>query len=245
MLLLLHLALPLGVLALSLILVEVNGWDVALSDRYFDAATDTFPMRHDVVFDLLLHDAANWVLRGVALATVLLLIASFFLRRLVIWRRALVYLLVSTGISIGSVALLKQHTTPACPWSVERYGGTVPHYAFTDLRFVSKTEAGRCWPGGHAAGGFSLLALYYVVRVRRPRTASVVLLFAFVFGCGLAWSQVVRGAHFLSHNLWSLAICWTTATILAWSMGVRPKDGYGESGTRRTRPPMREKCCAP
>jgi membrane-associated PAP2 superfamily phosphatase len=218
-----QLALPLAVLAVTLVLVELNGWDVALSDRYFDAATGIFPLRNDAVFKRLLHDAANWVVRGVALAAVLLLVASFFLSMLITWRRTLVYLLLSMGISIGSVALLKLHTTPACPWSVERYGGTAPHYGTANLRFVPMGEAGRCWPSGHAAGGFSLLALYYAARARRSRVAPVALLLSFAFGCTLSWSQIARGAHFLSHNLWSLSICWTTATILAWYMGIRPE----------------------
>jgi len=221
--LLLHLALPLGVLTAFLVLVEANGWDVALSDKYFDAATGTFPLRNDALFNGLLHDAANWVPRGTALAVLLLLAASFFRPKLAAWRRVLVYALLSMGISLGGVALLKQHTTPACPWSVERYGGTAPHIAMADLRFVSKAEAGRCWPSGHAAGGFSLLAFYYVVRVRRLRVAPAVLLLALAFGCVLSWSQIARGAHFLSHNLCSLAICWTTATLLAWSLEIRPE----------------------
>jgi len=39
-----------------------------------------------------------------------------------------------------------------------------------------------------------------------------------VFGIG----QELRGAHFLSHDLWSLAIAWTSASLLYYGFFLRP-----------------------
>jgi membrane-associated PAP2 superfamily phosphatase len=68
----------------------------------------------------------------------------------------------------------------------------------------------QCFPGGHSSSGFALLALYFALRDRRPRAARWFLGGALAVGTLFAFGQEARGAHFLSHDLWSLGIAWFT-----------------------------------
>ncbi|MGL4693355.1 MAG: phosphatase PAP2 family protein, partial [Stenotrophomonas maltophilia] len=70
---------------------------------------------------------------------------------------------------------------------------------------------GVCFPGGHSSAGFAWVSLYFVALMMRPawrwRGLAVGLLAGGLFGV----SQQLRGAHFLSHDLWTLATCWAVS----------------------------------
>src|SRR5690606_16500174 len=78
----------------------------------------------------------------------------------------------------------------------------------------SPAGPGLCWPGGHASGGFALAAAYFVLRDSRPHSARWMLAIGLLFGCVMSIVQMVRGAHFLSHNLWSLWLVWATCFVI-------------------------------
>lgn len=106
-------------------------------------------------------------------------------------------------IAHGAMATLKQVTGVHCPWDLVRYGGSA----------LPGDAGGACFPAGHAAGGYAWVALAFVPATRAGRRAGlgVGLAAGLVFGI----DQQLRGAHFLSHDLWSAALCWTVALIVA------------------------------
>ena len=64
------------------------------------------------------------------------------------------------------------------------------------------------FPGGHASSGFALLVGYFIYRTTRPKRAYFFLLAALILGFAMGWAQMMRGAHFLSHTLWTGWIIW-------------------------------------
>ncbi|MGH8447380.1 MAG: phosphatase PAP2 family protein, partial [Solimonas sp.] len=116
------------------------------------------------------------------------------------------------GLATGSVGLLKHTTNKDCPWSLERYGGDQPYVLLGEAPPEDK-KPGHCFPGGHSSGAFGFFGLYFLMVRRRPawarRTLAGVLFLGFVF----AATQWVRGAHFVSHDLWSAAIGWLAAAL--------------------------------
>ena len=52
---------------------------------------------------------------------------------------------------------------------------------------------------------------YFVLRDRAPRAARIWLAAALAAGLVLGVSQQMRGAHFMSHTLWTAWLCWTVA----------------------------------
>jgi len=58
---------------------------------------------------------------------------------------------------------LKSHTGVYCPVETTPYGGPqAPREWFEHFRWIGDAGDVRCWPGGHASSGFTLLALYFV-----------------------------------------------------------------------------------
>jgi membrane-associated PAP2 superfamily phosphatase len=116
-------------------------------------------------------------------------------------------------LAIVVVALLKGISRTSCPWDLAAFGGTAQHVSHW-LWWVSDGGPGHCFPGGHASTAFAFLPLAWWRQRVQPLTAwrwaAVIVL------CGLLLGlvQQVRGAHFLSHNLWTGWLCWATA----WGM---------------------------
>ncbi len=99
------------------------------------------------------------------------------------------------------------------PWDLAEFGGDRPYVALFADRPDLLPRA-QCFPGAHSSSGFALVCFYFVFRDRSRRAARWALLAA-----GLVWAvfslgQQARGAHFLSHDLASLAIVWFVQLLL-------------------------------
>ena len=51
-------------------------------------------------------------------------------------------------------------------------------------------------------------------RESKPKWARLILLFSLVMGAVMSAVQMARGAHFLSHNLWSVWLVWATCFVI-------------------------------
>jgi membrane-associated PAP2 superfamily phosphatase len=72
----------------------------------------------------------------------------------------------------------------------------------------------RCFPSAHASSGYSLLALYFLWLERSRRRARLGLLAGIGMGLLFGIAQQARGAHFLSHDVWSAMMVWLTCLTL-------------------------------
>ncbi|MDH4608722.1 phosphatase PAP2 family protein [Pseudomonas sp. BN102] len=211
--------LPLLVMAL-LLLVDVPRLDFALANLFYDPQTG-FIGRHSAFLEDVLHDRAKQAVILLGVLAVVGFVASLLPTRLRPLRRPLGYLVLALGVSTAIVMPLKAVTAVQCPWSLAEFGGVEPyspllgHHAFVD-------KPGRCWPGGHASAGFSLLALYFVLRDRRPRLAKVALVGALALGGLFSLGRMMQGAHFLSHNLWTLLFDWMISLVCYRLVLYRP-----------------------
>jgi membrane-associated PAP2 superfamily phosphatase len=126
------------------------------------------------------------------------------------WRTPLACLLVSTLLATAVVAWIKSWSNMDCPWDIARYGGSRPYVGLLSLRPAGLPRAA-CFPAGHASAGYAWTALYFFFLSTRPQWRWVGLTFGIALGLLFGLTQQLRGAHFLSHDLWAAAICWTSA----------------------------------
>lgn len=201
-------ALPAAIL-LSLVLNPPHELDAALARVVW--ANGAFPFQDEETL-LVIHRYAALVPALIAACALKELARPFFprflsepsaLERAETGRYG--YLLAAMLCCIATVWWLKGTTGVYCPWSTEGFGGSVPLASPT---FSLSFRSGKCWPGGFAGTGFCMFALYFAFRDRHPDLARAGLAFALAFGGFCSAVQMIRGAHFLSHNLATLCIDW-------------------------------------
>ena len=84
--------------------------------------------------------------------------------------------------------------------------------------------AGNCFPAGHASGGLWLISLCVFWLPAEPKKAIPAGVAGLAVGLTMGISQQLRGAHFLSHTLWS--IWFAAALILVLYLALhRAKEG--------------------
>jgi membrane-associated PAP2 superfamily phosphatase len=207
-----HVMLIPGLLVAVALTLHPLGLDERISGWFFDAQSAGFPARAWPALELLGHRLAKSAL----LALWLVLLATACTAQAVGWLRGRRGLLWTTVIAMAVgpllVVLLKGINSHHCPWDLKQFGGIADYAADW---FVPAADAGRCFPSGHAAGGFSLLALYFAGLASGQRAlARVGLTAALATGALFSVIRITQGAHFLSHNLWSAAITWSAAAIV-------------------------------
>lgn len=131
-------------------------------------------------------------------------------------RRDFLYIVVSFAIITGMIHFFKSHTSIYCPVETTLYGGTMEKREwFENFSLFHEAGAGRCWPGGHASGGFTMVALYFVARRHQWRHARAILYASMVLGAIYGTTRVLQGWHFMSHTFWAGVIVWIGALLTA------------------------------
>lgn len=127
-----------------------------------------------------------------------------------------------------AVSTLKSFSGASCPWDMADFGGVARHagQGLSQWLYLAQGDggSGRCFPAGHASAGFAFVGGYFAFRDTHPALARGWLAAAVAGGLVLGVAQQLRGAHFMSHTLWSLWVCW----CVAWAMDIaaRRVPGY-------------------
>lgn len=214
---------PLLITVVALLLLLL--WDASGGDLWAARVFGTpfgFPWRENVWLAKLMHQG------GKTLSWALVMALALAVRWPVGPLRALtrggrVQLVLSVLAGVGAIALLKHVNHTSCPWDVQAFGGSaayVSHWAWG----VRDGGPGGCFPAGHASAAFAFLGGWFVLRRHAPRAAALWLAGVLFAGLLLGIGQQMRGAHYMSHTLWTGWICWVVgwmADLLARALAAR------------------------
>lgn len=223
----LGLAATLILLAGTFALFQFTNLDISLQDHCYDFNQHRWLVEKQDTLPRILFYTGPKVVLGVASGILLL-----WLLLPVRWRpkplrqfqlpwphRRLWFVLLCIAIIPATIGLMKRRSDLYCPWSVDRYGGDRPHLHFFDpLPANYPPDCGKCFPAGHASGGFALLGLYYLGESRRGRWLGLTI--GMLAGWTMGIYQMLKGAHFLSHTMVTMLIAAAIAQALAWVMKV-------------------------
>lgn len=201
-----------GVLILSGILIlwigSYSDIDLTLADAMFDRASGTFPWRHAWLAERFNHGILKTILQ--ILGVIVVALAAWdWARPRPNWdapRRTGMRVLALSAILVPTcISVLKHFSDSHCPWDLQRYGGSEPYVRLLEM-LPAGVAPGQCLPGGHASSALWLLGLAVFWLPHRPRMAAAVGGAMLMFGLAVGWMQQLRGAHFLTHTLWSIWI---------------------------------------
>jgi len=214
--------LPVGVWALALGLAALLSWDASGLDlwvmrRLGDAAG--FAWRDAWFTTQLVHKGGRLLSFGlVAFILLVNLRPAQLLPRLT--RRERLGWLLTTLLCLAVVALIKRVSLTSCPWDLAEFGGTA-HYISHWALGLSDGGGGHCFPSGHASAAFAFLCGGWALARAYPRLARAWLAAVIVLGIVYGTGQMLRGAHYPSHTMWTAWICWAVTVAAGAIAPVR------------------------
>jgi membrane-associated PAP2 superfamily phosphatase len=199
---------------------EASGLDLPLA-RLVASGGQGFSGRDSWIAGVLLHDgmrhlafaAGAWLLAGVWWPTGVL-------RRLS--RDARIQWLASLVLGVALVNLLKHTSHTSCPWDLAEFGGASTYVQHWIWRRADGGP-GHCFPAGHASAAFAFVGGFFVLRPLSARLAARCLGLVLALGLALGLVQQFRGAHFMSHTLWTAWLCW----VAAWGVDAVARVAQG------------------
>ncbi|WP_051961867.1 phosphatase PAP2 family protein [Methylobacter sp. BBA5.1] len=211
---LVHFIIPLLLFVLVLAVLEYFHVDLWVAGHFYNAGLHQWPHKESWLTENVLHVGGRYFTYLLAVAVALCWLISLradsaFFR----YRRHLLFLLISGISGPLIIVLLKNHTHIYCPWSLELFGGDKPYVRLFDYA-GGNLEVGHCFPAAHAGAGFTFLNLYFFLLLVKPDYKFYGLCFGLVLGMVYGIAQQMRGAHFLTHDLFALAVCWFSSFVL-------------------------------
>jgi membrane-associated PAP2 superfamily phosphatase len=199
-----------AVFVVAVLVIEQTHFDLRFADWLYRLEGGQWALKHNFITSVVLHDAAQNLSRSIALVLLLLAVSSHFHQRLAPYTKGfwLLFAVLATAASIVGIAKALTHVD--CPWGLQRYGGQYPYLSIY-ASLPDTVVHGNCFPAGHASGGYGLVALYFFFLYYNPQWKWYGLAIGLGMGMVYGFVQQLRGAHFISHDLWTLAICWLVA----------------------------------
>ena len=208
-----------GLLAAVVLAFEITNLDLWVQDRLFDFERQTWLIdKKEPVGKWLFYTGPKLV---IVLIGIGMLAAATLPHR---WLRHLPGVLRSrhnTTVVFLSLALTpaligwgKAVTNMFCPSEIQRYGGAAKYVRLFETYPVGEKpeQQGRCFPAGHASGGFALFALAGLASNRRGQLLGVAT--GLAVGSLMGFYQMAKGAHYLSHTLITALIAWVVFLTL-------------------------------
>lgn len=197
-----HCLVPTLITGVVFIILRRFNLDEKLALVFFNGTQ--WPFKDDWLLNHVIHNGGH----KFALAAYGALVLVFIYRLL---RRypsaALAYAITSITLSVLAVNLAKHLLHFPCPWDAFNDLGQLTPYAWLPQ------QAG-CFPSGHASSGYAWLSFYYVARLYSPQWRATFAALAIAVGLCFGIAQQIRGAHFISHDLICLYLCWMVASLV-------------------------------
>jgi membrane-associated PAP2 superfamily phosphatase len=139
---------------------ELHQLDLIVADWFYTLEGHQWSLKNHYLMKIVLHDKAQNISKLLGLLFLVLAISSHFYQRLSPYKKGLWLLFISFAVSAALVAIGKSISHVDCPWDLQRYGGTRPYLPIFDAH-PGNYKFGRCFPSGHASGGYGLIGLYF------------------------------------------------------------------------------------
>ena len=201
-----HIIQPLLLLLAVTSLIGIFDLDRILADYLYHLEGGHWAWRNTWLAEVFFHRGGRTLAQLLGVGVIGAFIGSCWRPALRPHRRALGYLVLALIGGTVLVSALKASLAVSCPWDFQRYGGDLA-YASVLEQLLQRTGKG-CFPAGHASAGYVWVATYFLGLHYQARWRLVALAAALLAGLTLGLVQQFRGAHFLSHDVWTLAVCW-------------------------------------
>ena len=157
----------------AFVLFEATGIDLAIQDRLFDFTNGAWIVdAKEPVARAVFYNAPKYAIIAAAVAVLVLAVGPTRWRESTRFSRPGLWVALLTLVTVPLLAGAGKATTNVfCPSEIRRYGGDVAYVKVLEGFSEDERPArkGRCFPAGHASGGFALMGLFWMRDSRRWR----------------------------------------------------------------------------
>ena len=170
--------------------------------------------KDEPILKFFLYDGMKIFLILIAVA---ILFSLIFLRKKKIiqeYKKGLIIVLLSAIFIPLMIGSLKAISNTPCPCNIVNFNGIYPDIKVFDSYpkdFVQPSKA-KCWPAGHASGGFALMALFFLFKT--PINQKKALIGALIVGWSMGTYKMLLGDHFLSHTIITMLLAWLIILLI-------------------------------
>ena len=230
--------------AASVLLTVFGGsdLDLAVARLFFDAAHGTFPWTNAWWLKTVLHDAARTAAALAFLALLAATAAAWLMPRRTRAheaRHTLTFVTAAAVATAATVSAAKHFGGHACPWDIADFGGIAPYRHLLEPHGALPPVHG-CFPAAHPLVGYGWLGAAFVLLPCARRLARLATFVALTVGTALGFVQIARGAHFVSHVLWTAWTAWAVNLALLWLYRWIGARAVREASNVENRAPVRD-----
>ena len=196
-------------------LFQFTQLDISVQNFFYNFETKTWLIDKDEpILKFFLYDGLKTALIIFAVAILFSLI--LFRKKAIIqkYKKGLIIVLAAAIFVPLLIGSLKAITNTPCPCNIVNFNGKYPDIKVFDSYpkdFVQPSKA-KCWPAGHASGGFALMALFFLFKT--PLNQKKALIAALVIAWSMGTYKMLLGDHFLSHTIITMLISWLIILII-------------------------------
>ena len=200
-------------------IIEVFESDRLFVDPIYKFEGGQWALKKSWITTILIHQYGKYFAISIALTFLLFWVSSYWMPVLASWRVRFRYVFTASVIGTFMVSVGKTLTHISCPWDFSRYGGSQEYISLLEQLWVRNGSG--CFPSGHASAGFAWVSIYFVGLHMNALWRWWSLIAALLLGLTFGISQQLRGAHFISHDIWSFGICWM-ASLICYHLMLKP-----------------------
>ncbi|QOP45579.1 phosphatase PAP2 family protein [Sulfurimonas paralvinellae] len=205
------------ILAAVILFFGITDVDLWVQDIFYNFSTHKWILDSSLQpYRFIFYDGIKKLL--IAIAVLLLLTLLFFYKMRIVqeYKRGMVIVILSAIFVPVIVGTLKKETNMPCPYNEVHYSGIYPRTAVWQeypKEFTLTHKRSKCWPAGHASGGFALLSLFFLFKKKRNKIIGLGI--GFVTGWSMGLYKMIIGDHFLSHTVITMILAWLIILIIA------------------------------
>jgi len=208
-----------ALLLFTIIFFGTTDIDTLLQNHFFQFDTNKWVLDRNLEpYKLIFYDGVKRVL--ILFAILLLIVLLFFRKKETLqkYKKGIIIVLLSSILIPITVGGLKRYTNMPCPKHEKIYGGVYPKTKVWEAYPPKFRQADKikCWPAGHASGGFALLSLFFLFKRRRNKILSLIV--ASMIGTSMGLYKMLIGDHYLSHTLITLLLSWLIILLIVRSV---------------------------
>ncbi|MCX6073206.1 MAG: phosphatase PAP2 family protein [Campylobacterales bacterium] len=199
----------------AILFFGLSGADIAIQSLFYNPQTHQWLVdSNNEVLKFVFYDGIKRLLIIIGVVVLVGLMLGWKRPSLQPYRRGLIILLASSIVVPLIVGSLKAVTNMPCPKNVEIFGGTYPHTCVWESygKRECPKEKQKCWPAGHASGGFALMALVFLFQTRRAKVLAMSS--AVMIGWSMGTYKMLIGDHFFSHSVITMVLAWLLILLI-------------------------------